>query len=101
MTPKDKKLIIVGLIVCGVIAVLAPFIASSNPDGLEKSAEQISTTSESGSYEAPFKDYTIPALGDGPLSGIVALIIGVLVALGLGYLVSAILRRRKPIEKSK
>lgn len=101
MTPKDKKLIVVGLIVCGIIALLAPFIASSNPDGLEKSAEQISTTSESGSYEAPFKDYVIPVLGDGPLSGVVALIVGVLVALGLGYFVSVILRRRKPIEKSK
>lgn len=96
MSPKDKKLIMVGVAICFIIAILAPFIASSNPDGLEKSAEQISTTEESGAYQAPFADYVIPALGDGPFSGIVALIIGVLIALGLGYGVSALLKTRKP-----
>ncbi len=75
---------------------MAPFIASSNPDGLEKSAEQLSTTEESGAYQAPFADYVIPVLGDGPFSGIVALAIGVLIALGLGYGVSAVLKNRNP-----
>ena len=101
MRPKDRNLIIAGVIICIVIAVLAPFIASSNPDGLEKSAEQISTTEEGGIYTAPFSDYLIPVLGEGPLSGIVALIIGVLIALGLGYIAALILRRRKPPEVSK
>jgi cobalt/nickel transport protein len=101
MKPKDRNLIIVGVIICMVIAVLAPFIASSNPDGLEKSAEQISTTEEGGIYTAPFSDYLIPVLGEGPLSGIVALIIGVLIALALGYIAALILRRRNPPEASK
>ena len=59
MSPKDKKLVLAGLAICIVIAVLAPFIASSNPDGLEKSAEDLSTTQESGIYEAPMPDYTM------------------------------------------
>jgi cobalt/nickel transport protein len=101
MKPKDRNLIIVGVIICMAIAVLAPFIASSNPDGLEKSAEQISTTEEGGIYTAPFSDYLIPVLGEGPLSGIVALIIGVLIALALGYIAALILRRRNPPEASK
>lgn len=96
MSPKDKKLIMVGVVVCFIIAIMAPFIASSNPDGLEKTAEQISTTQESGTYQAPFADYVIPALGDGPFSGILALVIGVLIALGLGYGVSEILKNRNP-----
>lgn len=100
MSPNDKKLIMVGVVICFIIAIMSPFIASSNPDGLEKSAQQISTTDESGAYQAPFADYVIPALGDGPLSGMIALIIGVLVALGLGYGASAILKRRKPPETS-
>ncbi|MCE7697661.1 MAG: PDGLE domain-containing protein [Methanobacterium paludis] len=100
MSPNDKKLIMVGVVVCFIIAIMAPFIASSNPDGLEKSAEQISTTDESGVYQAPFADYLIPVLGEGPFSGIVALVIGVLIALGLGYGVAAILKRRKPPETS-
>ena len=101
MKTKDRNLIIVGVIICMVIAVLAPFIASSNPDGLEKSAQQISTTDESGIYHAPFADYTISVLGDSPLAGISALAIGVLIALGLGYTAALILRRGNPKEKSK
>ena len=101
MRPKDRNLIIVGVIICLMIAVLAPFIASSNPDGLEKSAQQISTTEEGGDYKAPFADYMIPIFGEGPLSGIVALIIGVLIALGIGYIAALILRRRNPPKSSK
>jgi len=101
MKPKDRNLIIVGVIICMVIAVLAPFIASSNPDGLEKSAEQISTSEEGGIYTAPFSDYLIPVLGEGPLSGIVALIIGVLIALGLGYIAALVIRRRNPPKSSQ
>jgi cobalt/nickel transport protein len=96
MRSKDRNFVVVGVIICLVIAVMAPFIASSNPDGLEKSAEQISTSEEGGIYTAPFSDYLIPVLGEGPLSGIVALIIGILIALGLGYIAALIIRRRNP-----
>ena len=72
MISKDKYLIIGAVIIFLTIAVMAPFIASKNPDGLEKSAQQISTTHESGVYQAPFADYTIPIFGDGPYAGISA-----------------------------
>ena len=36
MKPKDRNLIVVGVTICIIIAVMAPFIASTNPDGLEK-----------------------------------------------------------------
>jgi cobalt/nickel transport protein len=44
-------------------------------------------------------DYTIPFLGeDNPYGGIVALIVGVLITLGLGYIAAVILKRRNPPE---
>ena len=36
---QDKYLIVVGIIFCIALAVLSPYIASGDPDGLEKSAE--------------------------------------------------------------
>ncbi|MFY9638664.1 MAG: PDGLE domain-containing protein [Methanobacterium sp.] len=101
MRSKDRNLIIVGFLICLFIAVLAPFIASNNPDGLEKSAQQISTAEEGGVYTAPFSDYLIPLLGESPLSGIVALIVGVLIALGLGYIAALVIRRKNPPKTSK
>jgi cobalt/nickel transport protein len=102
MSPKDKKLVLAGLAICIVISALAPFIASSSPDGLEKTAEDIAVTKESGSYEAPMPDYTIPFLGeDNPYGGIIALVVGVLITLGLGYIAAIFLRRRTASEQSK
>ena len=102
MSPKDKKLVLAGLAICIIIAVMAPFIASSNPDGLEKTAEDVAVTEESGSYEAPMPDYTMPFLGeDNPYGGIIALVVGVLITLGLGYIAAIFLRRRTASEQSK
>jgi cobalt/nickel transport protein len=102
MKPKDRNLVIAGVLLCLVIAVLAPFIASSNPDGLEKSAEQLMPNPETEpAVQAPLHDYTIPFLGEGPLSGILALVLGVLVTLVIAYLVARLLRRRNPPEASQ
>ena len=39
MDQKDKYLIAVAIVICIVISCLSPYIASGDPDGLEKSAE--------------------------------------------------------------
>ena len=39
MDKKDVSLIIVAVVICVVISCLSPYIASGDPDGLEKSAE--------------------------------------------------------------
>lgn len=102
MSTKDKKLVLAGLAICVIIAVMVPFIASSNPDGLEKSAEDLSTTQESGIYPAPMPDYTIPFFGENnPYGRILALIIGVLVTLGIAYAAATFLKRRNPPEALK
>ena len=38
LSQQDKYLIVVGIIFCIALAVLSPYIASGDPDGLEKSA---------------------------------------------------------------
>lgn len=87
MNNKDNYLIIIGLVICVVIAALSPFIASGNPDGLEKSAEDASV-SEDLAYmlvESPFPDYT---MGDSKIGEIAALFIGIAITLALGYVVA-------------
>ena len=101
MNKNDKYLILAGLVVALVIAFMSPFIASSNPDGLEKSAENLAVPDNGLGYTPPFPDYSVTAFGDSPLAGIAALAIGVLIALGLGYGVATIIKRRKTHEESK
>ena len=92
MEKNNLYLIIIAIIICVVIGCLSPFIASSNPDGLEKSAENLNVSESSSVLESPFPDYTFEALG---VSGeIIVLILGavitLLAALGLGF----VLRKR-------
>ncbi len=35
MSPKNKKFLLGGITIALIIAILAPFLASSNPDGLD------------------------------------------------------------------
>jgi cobalt/nickel transport protein len=98
MNKKDKTFLIGGVLVCLIIAVLSPFLASPIPDGLEKSVENLAVSDDGLGYQAPFQDYYVAALGDGPLAEVVALAIGILIALGVGFAVAYILKRRKPKE---
>ena len=60
LSNQNKMLIVVGIVFCIALAVLSPYIASGDPDGLEKSAEDSSVAEdvESPVLEAPFPDYT-------------------------------------------
>ena len=94
MDKKNTYLVIIGLVICILIAVLAPFIASSNPDGLEKSAED-AEVSEDVAYEfieSPFPDYTI---GDSVIGEVIALILGIFVTLIIGFGVAYLLKKQK------
>lgn len=87
MENKTKKFIIIGILIAVVIAVLAPFLASSNPDGLESTAEKIINPgiSDEAVIESPMPDYIIPSLGEEPISGSIAIVIGVIVVFILAY----------------
>lgn len=94
LSKNDKYLIVVGLIICVALAVLAPMIASGNPDGLEKSAEDanVGEDVESPVISSPFPDYTFEPLGKFGEVGV--LIAGALITLVLGFGVAEILKRR-------
>lgn len=105
----NKTFIIAGIFVALLIGVVAVFMASGDPDGLESTAlvvqgqkELTGGTPENAeieddltgkySYTSPMPDY---ALGEemGPLGGLIAIVIGTilafLVVLGLAYVIKA------------
>ena len=100
MEQKDIYLIAVAVIICVVICVLSPYIASGDPDGLEKSAEDsglpedFSIEKINGIPEAIFPDYAFANDPDNQGLQVVALVIGAIVTLVLGYAVAAVVKRR-------
>ena len=93
----NKTFIIGGIVIALLIGVVAVFMASSDPDGLESTAlvvqgqkELTGATPENAeiqedlngkfSYESPMPDYS---LGErfGPLGGMVAIVAGIILAL--------------------
>lgn len=87
--------VVVGVILSLLAVSLAPF-ASAAPDGLERVAEELGflPLGQSAPYQI-LPDYTIPFLGETPLSTIVAGAVGALVALGLIVVVGLSLRKKK------
>lgn len=96
-TPRSRALIVAGLAIALVVAVSSSWLASSEPDGLERVAQDerfIDKAQEPG-YEI-LPDYSVPGV-DGVLSTALAGVIGVAavaaLTLGAGYLLRA---RRRP-----
>lgn len=97
MTPKNKKFLMGGIAIALIIAILAPFLASSNPDGLDSTAEKVMQNPETEPvFESPLPDYTIPFLGeDNPFGGVIALVLGTLLVLGIAYGLGAGLKKER------
>jgi cobalt/nickel transport system permease protein len=83
-----------GAVLSLAVVLLSPF-ASASPDGLERVAEDTGflELAQSSPYEI-IPDYTIPFLGETPVSTIVAGIIGALVVLGLSILAGRSLQKK-------
>ena len=100
MDKKDTYLIVAAVVICIIICALSPYIASGDPDGLEKSAEDagvpvdFSVEEIGGIPEAIFPDYAFANDPENQVLQIVALVLGVIVTLGVGYAVAAIVRSR-------
>ena len=100
MDKKDTYLIVAAVVICIIICALSPYIASGDPDGLEKSAEDAGVPEDfsveeiGGIPEAIFPDYAFANDPDNQVLQIVALILGAIVTLGAGYAVAAIVRSR-------
>ena len=100
MDKKDMTLIGVAVLICVVICVLSPYFASGDPDGLEKSAEDAGVPEDfsieeiKGIPDAIFPDYAFASNPDNQVLQIVALVIGVVVTLLLGYGVAYVVKSR-------
>jgi cobalt/nickel transport system permease protein len=83
-----------GLVLALVVAFFS-FIASGNPDGLERVAEDqgFLGTALDPLYSV-LPDYTIPFVQNEVVSGIIALLVGTLVVFGLVLLIGQLARRR-------
>jgi cobalt/nickel transport protein len=113
----NKTFIIIGIAIALLIGVVAVFMASGDPDGLESTALMIQgqKTLTGGtppdaeihenpdgkfSYTSPMPDYS---LGEqfGPLGGIVAIVVGTLLAFGLIFGISKLLVARKKAKQAE
>ena len=99
MDKKDITLIAVAVVICIVICALSPYIASGDPDGLEKSAEDsglpedFSIEEIKGIPDAIFPDYAFADNPDSQPLQIVALVIGALVTLFVGFGVAYVVKK--------
>jgi cobalt/nickel transport system permease protein len=86
---------VVGGTIATLIVLLLSPLASADPDGLERVAENLGFLDRG--LGAPYQllpDYTIPFLGETPLSTIVAGVIGALVVAAVAVGVARLIRRR-------
>jgi cobalt/nickel transport protein len=107
----NKTFLTGGLIVALLIGVVAVFLASGDPDGLESTAlivqgqKTLTGDTPAGaeiyedsvgkfSYESPMPDYS---LGEslGPLGGIIPIVFGTLLAFGIMLGISKVLGEKK------
>ena len=99
---RNRNIIIAGLVIVVLVGVLSPFVASSNPDGLQKSIGQLnSNVQEHNYYAPPLADYNIPGFDNNPLGGVLALLLGISVTAVIAYIIARILKRRNPPEASE
>ena len=100
MEQKDIMLIAVAVVICVIICVLSPYIASGDPDGLEKSAEDSGLAEDfsieeiNGIPDAIFPDYAFADNPDSQPLQIVALVIGTIVTLVAGFAVATVVKNR-------
>jgi cobalt/nickel transport protein len=113
----NRTFIIVGIVIALLIGVVAVFLASGDPDGLESTAlmiqgqktltgatpqdaEIVENTTGKFSYTAPMPDYS---LGEqiGTPGGIVAIVAGTLLAFGVVFGIAKLLVARKKARRAE
>ena len=95
---SNMKFLYAGIVIALILAVLAPFLASPDPDGLESAAEgvvseeKLAEMEEAGSvFSSPMPDYGIEGMGR---SGeVAAIVVGTLLVLGISYGLGKIIKK--------
>ena len=93
---KELKVLI--LIIVGLI-VLIP-LASSEPDGLEKTIESLGIEEEESSFSTVMPDYNVQGIQDPLTSTAISGIIGIFLILGIGLVVGKHLSKRSSLKRS-
>jgi cobalt/nickel transport system permease protein len=84
-----------GLALAAVVVILLGPLASSDPDGLERVAIDAGFAEQGESWAIEIlPDYSVPLLGDGPMSLIVAGLVGVALIFGSMWVLGRLLARR-------
>lgn len=95
--PSTRALVVVGVLVALLLAGVASFYASSDPDGLSRVAEDqgiAATEREHKTGDGPLAGYETTGVEDDRLSTLVAGVTGSLVVLALFGGLTLVLRRR-------
>jgi len=95
---SNMKFLYAGIVIALLLAVVAPFLASPYPDGLESAAtgvineEKLAEMEEAGSvFSSPMSDYGIGGMGK---SGeVAAIVIGTLLVLAISYGLGKIIKK--------
>jgi cobalt/nickel transport protein len=88
---------IIGLVFALLLAGVISLFASSDPDGLEKVAEDFGFMSHAEGkevMESPLPDYVVPGLGGSPLAASLAGVLGTLMVFGFALLLGKAFRRQ-------
>jgi cobalt/nickel transport system permease protein len=98
---RGTSWIAIGLLIALVVTLFSP-LASPEPDGLERVAEDqgFIQTAQDAPYEV-MPDYTVPFIEDKALTTIVAGVVGVLVVGGIGYTVARLTGRARNGEANQ
>ncbi len=87
---------VAGVALASLVVVAAAFLASSDPDGLERVATDNGFIEQATNFfSGLFSGYAIPGIDDPRLSTILSGLLGVAIVLGAVFLLGRVLARRR------
>ncbi|OBZ35760.1 MAG: cobalamin biosynthesis protein CbiN [Methanohalophilus sp. DAL1] len=98
MSENNMKFLYAGIAIALLISVLAPFIASQDPDGLESASYDVIDEVKMAAmeemdpvFESPVPDYAIE--GHGKTGEVVAIVSGTLMMLVIAFVIGKLVKK--------
>ncbi|MGD0534428.1 MAG: PDGLE domain-containing protein [Methanoregula sp.] len=114
MDQRNVKFLVIGVLLALAVAIIAVFLASPNPDGLDSTAliasgQKTLTSPATGEnisvgapghfmYASPMPDYSL-GKNWGPMGGIIAMVTGTVLVLAIVIGIAWLLKKRKMSKK--